>query len=422
MPPAFDPELYLRLAGERSLLEPLDEGRAPWESSVQEIAEALVGIGVLDITTAQDVVADYQLALSLRNRGHVHPGMFAGVQHSTRTRSAPLALSAARVVACDVDIVQSWGKVHVHYVALGDRSTAVAVTAVEAAGQIFPGPRFPAGNMQQIQLTDDRGTKEVAHFSGSGTMQGWQGHLTTLAPLARDTRWIDVGAERVELGEDDGDPPAVRMETLPPCSPAESYLRFRIAAAGHLPAAMGQSERTIETLIEAGMLAADDPVIADVRAVVAAFTGQTPSTPLPTPWSALLPRLHVTPAGPAPEGIVPIGAVTEPIDGVVVAMEALVAAGDGNWGVRVTTSPGVAQGMQAFLQAGGARIAWWAEDDRGNAYIGGAGSWGDSTSHSEGTINYWPPLDPRATELRLLPTGRTERAVLAFPLPWGTCP
>jgi hypothetical protein len=67
------------------------------------------------------------------------------------------------------------------------------------------------------------------------------------------------------------------------------------------------------------------------------------------------------------------------------------------------------------------RVAWWAEDNLGNHYLGGSGGWGGGPDVTEGTVGFFPALDASATELHLQPTLTTERAVITVRLPdWET--
>jgi hypothetical protein len=65
----------------------------------------------------------------------------------------------------------------------------------------------------------------------------------------------------------------------------------------------------------------------------------------------------------------------------------------------------------------GSGIEWWAEDDLENSYLGAIGKWGGGADIAEGTVIYWPALDPQATRLRIMPTGSHERAVITVDLP-----
>jgi hypothetical protein len=420
----FDAELYLRRAGERSIIDAPLTGGAPWDSPLAEAGQALAAIGAISLETARQVVDDYQLAATLRGR---HGGP-RGMRRPPPPSSPPPVLTAARAVACERDVTQPWGRLHVHYVVLGDESTTLAITADESAsGPAAPfgsGPRgrpkMRLASFQQVSLTDDQGTTEVAGFNGSGGSPGrWQGQLVTPQPLSRDTRWIDIGGVRLDLPRIDADPPTVRIEPRAGTDLAERYLRLRLATAS--PGGMGLQldgvETSIQTLVAAGALDEDAPVVVEARAVVAAFSGTGGSSALPAPWASLLARQGV-PSGPS--GSIPIGVVTPPIDGVTLSIEGLVTTDQG-FEIHVITSPGIALGPTPWhTGVDRPRMAWWAEDDRGNHYLGGTNGWSGSPDRSACTIAYWPPIDARATELRLIPTALAERAVVTLDhLPWA---
>ena len=69
----------------------------------------------------------------------------------------------------------------------------------------------------------------------------------------------------------------------------------------------------------------------------------------------------------------------------------------------------------------GTPIAWWAEDDRGNSYLGRWGSHGGGRGERiTGELHFQPGPDRQARHLTLLPTGLGHRAVIEVPLPeWG---
>jgi len=412
----FNAELYLRLAGEQAVLDPPTQGRPPWDSPLGEVGAALSAIGVISVDLVQDIIDDYQLAVFMRSGGRM-PRMFPGPR---ATRSRPKALTAARVVACDQALEQPWGRLVVHYVSLGEESTSLAITAVESApGALMGGPPMGPGlGFNQAQLTDDQGATEIANFNGGGSPGSWQGHLTTGAPLSRSTRWIDVGASRILLPDEQQPSPPVTVERLASTDPAERYLRLRLATTGHGPMVVSAEglDACIDTLVAAGALDHDSPVVGEARAVAAAFGGQAPPrAALPAPWASLLARRG---ASSGPTGTVAIGAVTPEFDGVAIRFDGLLS-NDQGFQIQTATSPGIMRGPFGRHVGEGPRVAWWAEDDRANHYLGSTGNWGGSPDLSQGTINYWPPLDPRATALRLTPTGLTERAIVTVgPLRW----
>ncbi len=415
VPGDFDPELHLRLTGERALLDQSrTQGRDPWDTPFLEIAAALVAVGAMPRERAQDIVDDYELASGLRGRG----GRWGFRRLGRSLGGTRQPLKAPRVVVCEQSFEEPWGKLDVHYASLGDRGTTVCITASSSGGIPPMLPTGPGGSIQQPTLTDDRGHTESAHFSGGGGAEGgFRGRLTTMHPLAQDTKWLDVGPRRVNLvGE--SDPPYVEVETLPDVDPAERYLWTRMSAGRHGPHHLGigpvSIDAAIETLVAVGALDRDNPVIDEVLSVLAAFSGQQPSAIVPEPWAALL-------AGVARQGgrsgIIALGVVTPPFDDMVASLEALMVA-DGNFEVHVVVSPDSAGPRGAMpYSVTGPRVEWWAADDMGNSYLGAIGSWGGGGDIGEGAVTYWPALDPRATQLRITPTGSHERAVITVEIP-----
>jgi hypothetical protein len=411
----FDPELHLRLTGERTLLEPQQrQNPGPWDTPLLEVAAALVAVGALDEQRAQGIVDDYHLALGLRARGN---GGFRRPRHLQR--QSRQALKAPRVVSCEQSIEQPWGKLHVHYVALGDRATTVFVTASSPDGLApFVGSGLgPTRRRRQPSITDNRGHTENAHISGGGRAEGgFRGRLTTMRPLAQDTKWLDIGPIRVDLvGE--SDPPLVEIEQLPDRDPAECYLWGRLCAGRHGPHLPGRPvsiEAGIETLIAAGALVPDNPAIDEIRDVLAAFTGQQPQGVIPQPWAGLLAGLG---RQGGPSGIVALGVVTPVFDDVIISFEALIVM-DGNFELHLSMSPDlVATRAPMSSWITGPAIEWWAQDNLDNWHLGAVGNWGSGPDIGEGTVTYWPALDPLATQLRIMPTGLHERAVITIDLP-----
>jgi hypothetical protein len=345
------------------------------------------------------------------------------IRQGSVSRSLRVQLRAPRVVTCGQVFEHPWGEVRVHYVALGDRSTSVAVTATERSPGALTSnlSSQPGGRFGQIALTDDQGRTEVAQFSGgTGRGVGYRGRLTTMQPLSQSTKWIDVATNRVDLMDDDTGPPTVAVESLPPQDDAERYLWSRLSSGRHGPM-MGPRpvsiDRTIDTLIACGALSPENPIIDDVRAVFAAFTGHQARTNLPQPWASLLNAGFRV----GPEGMAPIGAVTPPINGTVMSFEALVSSRE-TFEVHLTMSPNrFAVWGPGAVSVGIAPIAWWAMDDLQNHYLGAVANWGGSGDVGEGTVSFWPALDPLATHVRLMPTGATERGVVTVGLPiWSS--
>jgi hypothetical protein len=434
-PGEFDAERYLRLLGERTLLDGRSRAqRAPWESPLVAAAEALVAVGAIAADAADTVLDDHDLAVALRGRVG-EPGqrrLFSGrPQAGVAAGGQPLA--PRRVVACDRRIERTDITLFVHYVSLGEDGARVGISArprdprpPEQArlriGRGVPGKRPRLGpGLRQVTLTDDRGGTANANFGGMGTDSGWRGQLEADQPLAVDTTWIELDGSRIEL-TDERTPVEISVERLPDEDPATRVLRRLAAPEQPHRTSTEAIEPAIDALVACGALSPDDPAIEDARAIVA-VTGFGPTRatqgarPLPEPWRSMTARRGL---GNGPQGSLIASAVTPQFDGISVALTNLESTEDG-WAIEVDVVPEVVlahMGLGLPI-AGRRRLEWWARDDRGNHYLGQVGRWSSRPSGGSGDVNFWPALDPRAVELAVMPTAETERAVIRLPLAWN---
>lgn len=149
----FDAELYLRLTGERALLNHGSDDGQPGETQLGAAAHALVAVGAMTAGAAQAIVDDYDLALAYRAGEHHRR------HHRRRTRQVTPAptLGRLRAARCLRLIEQPWGQLFLSYVVLGDKVTVLHVTmhpALASPGEhqlrsrrVLPGGgrRHPAG-------------------------------------------------------------------------------------------------------------------------------------------------------------------------------------------------------------------------------------------------------------------------------------
>ncbi len=413
---SFDAERHLRLAGERQLL---DAGRRATTLPLQlgEIAGALVAVQALDEEVAREIVEDYGTALALRGGG----GLPVVARPRLQASGPAGPPTAARIAACDAVVDVGGSKVTVLFASLRPDSAALAVV-----WSLDPGPGGGFGPTMRrhmvrgagvpgVRLTDDRGTTRLAGFSGGGSPAKQRGELRTDQPLAVNTEWIEVDGHRVALV--DRPPPArVALETLQGSSPAEAHLWSRLASGRHGPHGgpfPPQVDVAIETLVAAGALEPDDPLVGEVRAVLGAFSGQPLQGAVREPWQSLL-ASHWRAA--TRSCVVPAGVVTPAIGGVTVALDAVVLA-EGEMEVHVRTSDPPGHPWVADVIPVGPRLVWWAEDELGNHYLGAPSRWSGGPQGASGVVSFWPSVDDRVRRLRLTPTAGRERAVVDVALP-----
>ena len=407
----FDAELYLRLIGERMLTDRDDEYNGTRRPAIAEAALALVAVEAIDGGRAEQVLDDYSFAVMLRSA----PDQFlrryvAGASPPPPDGAAPLR--PRPVVPCARTVEHAQDTIEVRYVSLSAESTSVGVIWHPASVGRTP---------MRAALTDDRGTTEAAHFSGTGSHHGMRGRLITMGPLSPDTSWIDLDGNRLELTEQPSRFEAT-LEPLAEQDPAHRYLWRRIAEPDQFD---GRGiEPAIDALLAAGALSAEDALLDDVRAVHEAMQGRvfTPGAPppprrpgMPEPWGSLLARNG---QDDGPRGSIVLGAVPPPFDGFSVAVLDL-ESDENRFRVDVEVTPAAVH-MPYDLGMGPQPLAWWARDDRGNHYLGQREQWSHTDHYDHGTVAFHPAIDPRAARLELLPTGPATRAVISFALPWST--
>lgn len=265
-----------------------------------------------------------------------------------------------------------------------------------------------------LDVVDDRGRSHPAHFSGGGGNE-WRGLLTSHDALPTDTAWIEIAGTRLHLLSHDNSGLIVESESLPEASPAEQYLRLRMATGR--PHSFSGIRAAIRALIACGALDVDSAIVAEARTIAEALQapGGAPG-PSRHPWASLI---QARARGGGPLGTVALGVATPMIDGIAICIDGMVSSAEG-FQLSVETRPGIdLDGPVGRI--GGSRLAWWAEDDLGTQYLGDPSSWGGGlgADKSCGLIDFSPPLSSTASVLRLMPTGLTERAVITVPLPWS---
>jgi hypothetical protein len=423
----FDAELYLRLQGEEMLLA-REHRRGPRDTPLVEPASALVAVGAISAAQAEAVIDDYSLAEALRTEQGLEYRVSFGPARRRRKRKIK-PLEPRRVVACDHVIEHAQGTLEVRRVALAEHFTTIAVTwrppppqpqrrSRGRRGMISGGMGGPAGTPHPT-VVDDQGTLTATHFSGGGSELEWEGHLTTDRPLARDTAWIELDGTRVELAAQPAEW-SVSIDELPEQPAAHAYLWRRLAILNDFHE-LESPDPAIDALLAAGALEPDDPVIDEVRTVREAVQGHPRMQSdgrgrrqVPQPWRSLLSRQG---REDGPEGTIALSAVTPEFDGVSVAVSSVESRPDG-FQIEVDMTLGTEDHEPFGWSVRPRQLAWWAADDRDNHYLGHIQSWDGGEDRSSCDIHFWPPLHPRASELRIMPTGEKSRAVITVPLPW----
>ena len=416
-----DPETYLRLAGERILLTQGRGNNMPEGSAMAIIGRALIAAGALDAEWTRSVLEEYSLAMALR----LHGGRMR-MRHLAPGRAQGSRLSAQRVVVCALSFDEAGEHRTLHRVLFAEDTTHLDLSGIGAPGQasISMGPvhhmRMMRGmgpgirqGAQTLAVADDHGTAATAQPHGSSSSdRSWQATFVTNMPLHPDTCWIEIDGHRFELPPRTPVPEA-HVEAVEQIHPLRAMFYKEILGTDHRHGGADLVEVAMEALIATGVLTEDDSLVTDVRRIAGAVTGGVPVPDLPEPWASLVRRFSKS---DGPTGRIPIGAAIDSVDGYSVRFDAL-ASEPTSFTLSLAVSPGdpLLRQFPGFLLERSA-LDWWAEDDRMNSYVAFNASGGGSGELAQGEVHSLAPLDPKATVLRLLPTGPNERGVITIPL------
>jgi hypothetical protein len=415
---SFDPELHLRLLGERGILNGVERSRGR-DSPQADVALALIAIGAIDLEQATEIVEGYALAAGLRNgegmaRWRVQTGS-----------NAPTTPEQRRTVLCQATLERPNEEILVRSVTLTKSETRLSVlirSRSPGLGRRHPmGRGRPGGGMFSYPIRDDRGGKGTTSFGGGGSDTEWRGRLTSSQPLAVGSEWIELDGTRIDL-VDTPSPSTVTIEPLENDDPVSNYVWRWLATVSqhglHLDLAP-----VLDVLRLAGGLRFDDQQLAVIRQAAESrrFGRQSRSGPppgridgVPEEWRSFL---DPKPKHRGASGRVALAATAPPFDGLTVVADELTSDVDG-WQVEVEISPGINFGPFG-RSLSSLRVAWWAVDDRGQYYLGHMGSYSGGSDGAVGTLEFSPALDGDAKSLTLLPSGPTERARIEFPLDWS---
>ncbi len=417
-----DPETYLRLACERILLSRsrnngMQDGIGP-----AVIGRALAAAGTLGREAAHSVLDEYELAMGLRSQQRGRMLM----HRRSMVRGERQRLSVERVAVCACEFERAGAPWNLERVLFTDEATHLDLTGTGAAG---PGghpvrrgglvrhnmatgpPQQP--HPQTLALADDRGTGATARVGQSRWGGGsWEATYISDAPLSPDTEWIEVDGTRIGLPPRQP-APEVHIEEIEPMDPLRATLYGEILSTDRRHGGDDTFEIACRALVAVGALDEDDTVLVEVRRIAGAVAGAAPVPGLPEPWASLLARYS---RADGRTGSLAIGAVIDDLDGFSIRLDTLTSE-QTSFSIALAMSPGTPL-LRHFpgVNLEPSPITWWAEDDRMNAYVAFSDRGGGGGNIAEGQVTSLAPLDPKATRLRLLPTGSRCRGVVTIPL------
>jgi hypothetical protein len=417
---AFDAEVYLRRLGERLLDDSGQQQPGHW-SALRGPAAALVVAGAIAADQAWWVIDDYATATRIRSGkpGFVHFG-----PPLRRHKADSLMPRQFRVI--DQEIPVGGGQVLVRDLAITADGGTLRYRRYLAAPGLGQVPRmlkrqsFPwNAAVTAPEIIDSAGNRPAVRFGDGGRDgEGYvDGELNLRGTIAPEATWLEIDG----IGVDLHGPTArweVGIEALEDQAPLARFLWRHLAVSRPRSGITTDLEPMIQALVAAGALAEGAPLLGDLRAVSARMPRRAlhqrrikraPTSGLVEPWGSLLDREG---ADDGPEWTLVLGAVAPTCDGVQFAANSITSDLAG-FEVEFDVAPNLG-GVGALDEL---PVAWWARDDLENHYLGiptGGGVRGDS---AQGTMRYWPALDPRAKRLDLLMCVESHQAVVSVSLP-----
>jgi hypothetical protein len=451
-------EAHLRLLAEEELRRPAWEWGAR-RIRVGRVAQLLTVIGALDDQVADRILADFHLALVVR-------------QADARGRGSLAARPPGRSAAVPATPVSSpspaSGPVPGRLVRLGQ---VIPLRAAPASGEVYllsyaqtePGPQLslfirstrqdgPSGpearSLEQFTATDDRGTRYqmMVRDLGGGT-DGWTLMLRP-SPL-HDPQWLDLitapGQPAVRVGLDpSARPPQDATVTAGPvtASPGD-HLLYAVAARllakdgpdgfslresaprpGPLvPDAEGFGD-ILAALQAAGVLSPLSPVPGQVAALCGRLhlsghgIAAPPARDLPEPWLSVLAHDHRGQAGTAPaaDGGAAAAVALPDLDQITLAILGL-----HNCLGRTVVHMHASGPMNQVSCGPEGLYYWpvtWIRDDGGSWHatriLGRSGNAGGTALR----VEVVPPLSRATTGIEVITTGRSAEARARLPLRW----
>jgi hypothetical protein len=404
---AFDAEVYLRRLAER-LLDDSDQQQPGHWSALRGAAAALVVAGAIGADEAWRVIDDYATARRIRSG---EPGFVHFDAPRRRREADSLMPRQTRVLLRDLAITADGGTLRYR--------RYLDAPGLDQVGRSFGGPGGFPWNATPPEIIDSGGNRPAVQF-GSGGRDG-EGHvdgeLELRGTIGPEAAWLEVDGTRVDLHGRTARW-EVGIEALEDRSPVERVLWRHLAVAGPRSGVTTDLELLIQALVAAGALEEGALLIQDLQAVTARMPrrplnqrgvpGGSTRSPV-EPWGSLLRRLG---SDDGPEWTLVLGAMAPSCDGVQFAANAMTSDQAG-FEVEFDVAPNVL-GVGALDEL---PVAWWARDDLENHCLGiptGGGVRGDS---AQGTMSYWPALDPRAKRLDLLMCVESHQAVVSVSLP-----
>jgi hypothetical protein len=476
-------ETFLRLLAEAELRDAAGADaapRAPWSADspdasfprIARVARALTTVHALDLGTAQDILADFAIAVGARQRSDPdpllrrRPWLAAGrvparASPGPAARTGPDRFLPVGVSAPfrDGDLSGELNLLSYAQTGSGSRFTVTWRTRGPAdpgrSVRVRHGPAFP----MMFTVKDDKGTRYRLEFMVTGNPE-WAGEMRVVPDPPEQARWLEFSAPggpavRISLdppagpdqpapGAPDGDhgsgPPAAqtgcstgehllntvadRMLVIAAEYPQDLRLRLAATHKGPLSGVAAGLGDTVAALEAAEVLSPLSAVPGQLAALCASLrvSGHglaVPAADLPERWISVLAHYQRRKPNPAPahDGHAAVAAGFPAVDGIRLALLGLYNA-DGDTRMHLLAS-GLDEDETWLPGLENVPVSVWIRDSGGRWHVAGVAG----AHYAEGEyllrLRLVPPLARSTAWIEVLAAWRSAQVRASLPLRWG---
>jgi len=453
-------ETYLRLVAEQELrrvMPAYGPDAALW--NLRRAGRILVAAGALDEELLDQISREVEAALTVRsrtrlNRHGIVRHVFWPVPGSGPPGPGPARGPAARPMRIvplgqTLRLASERAPADLHFLSLAGTPAQATIAVVmrmhwpsdgSSAEEELTGAGYHHLAYDRLWLADERGARYPVTFGGEGGTVTWQGvvHLSPAPPP--QARWLDLIADgtnrliRLDLRRDTGaggqaqETTGVTTEENLGISAAERLLTAEAEAIlADAAAQSGPGGRQTPdphpgeiaaALIQAGLIAADSPVLGRLAALCQRLGLGGPAIPapaaedLPARWASVIAQL---PAGAADaEFFAPLATILPDVDGTRFALTGLsTAAGESFLHIAASGMPELDERFTPHWRPG---FSWWVRDDQGWHVAAMAKPSARAAGEADFRLRLVPPLTtaPEAIEVQVSGGRSGVRAVVSL--------
>jgi hypothetical protein len=422
---------------------------------LNSVAMALTAVGALDADRADDILIQFQAALTVRRR--LQSGSTGSLLRLPRRvvlapappprpaqPEAPPAPWRLWPVGRMLPFRDEFVAGELYVLSLLVTATAAQMVAIAPIRPAISGgagyPGFPAP-FADVTAADDRGTAYLVDLDGGGTGTQWEGQVNITPAPPAGARWLELSVgprgPRLRIDLTTGPPAADATVQAQDSQPSEQLLEHAVqqilaSAAGGPGDARRQAYGlgdVIAALEAAGSLSPFSPVpgylatICERLGVGGHGITAAPTADLPGPWLSVLAWYGRRHRPPVHDGTAAAGVVLPDVDGARIALGGLHTR-DNRTFLHLVVDPGQAAGL---VPDAGPLSIWglscWLRDETRQWHVAVPQAWRAGAGREvTGTLQVLPPLGRDSSRVTLLASTPAGRVRAEVPLRWWAAP